>query len=97
MKSLALAAAAALTIAACFGGSCAAQGDNQSRPGDAVRAACKDDIAKVCADTSEGHGPFRCLREHQDQLSDGCKTALANARAQFHGHGGWSNDRQSQN
>jgi hypothetical protein len=98
MRSLIFAAVAALPLALCSVAVCAAQGDNQSRPGDAVRAACHADLAKLCSDSAPGgHSLFHCLRDHQDQLSDNCKAALANARTQFHGHAGWGSPPRSQN
>ena len=70
-------------------GDTAAPGDHHHGHG-AVRAACQDDIAKLCSADADGHGAFRCLREHQDTLSDSCKTALTTALAQRREHGGWS-------
>jgi hypothetical protein len=61
--------------------------------GAAVRAACQADIAKLCSadEAGEGgHGAFRCLRDHQDAVSDSCKSAMATARAERQAHGGWS-------
>jgi hypothetical protein len=65
----------------------------------ALREACQADIARLCADSGDqggdqsggpGGGGRRhigqCLRAHQDQLSDGCKSAMA-ARAQRHHDG----------
>jgi hypothetical protein len=67
---------------------------DQGRPGGhrggAVRAACQADIAKLCSAEADGRGAFRCLRDHQDALSDACKSAIATARAQRQAHGGWS-------
>jgi hypothetical protein len=84
--------AAALVFTGALGGVCQAQdqpqGDNQPSGRGAVRAACQADIAKLCSAEADGHGAFRCLREHQDALSDSCKSAMATARAQRHEHGG---------
>ncbi len=42
--------------------------------GGALRTACQQDIAKLCA----GEQKFRhCLKKNSDKLSEGCKTALA--------------------
>jgi hypothetical protein len=42
-----------------------------------VADACKDDIAKYCADKSHGSGEVRtCLEEQKDKVSAECKTAL---------------------
>ena len=85
--------AAALVFAGALVGVCQAQdqpqGDNHAGRG-AVRAACQADIAKLCSADADGHGAFRCLRDHQDALSDSCKSAMATARAQRHDHGGAS-------
>ena len=84
--------ATALTLAGSLSSVCHAQVDGQPghSAGEAVRRACHDDIAKLCSETPDGHGAFRCLRDHQDTLSDTCKSALSNARAQHHGHSGWN-------
>jgi hypothetical protein len=58
--------------------------------GGVVRAACQADIAKLCSAEADGRGAFRCLRDHQDGLSDACKSAIATARAERQAHGGWS-------
>jgi hypothetical protein len=56
-----------------------------------VRAACQTDIAKLCSAEADGHGgAFRCLRDHQDAVSDACRSAMATARAERQAHGGWS-------
>jgi hypothetical protein len=64
----------------------------QGRPGGhhgggAVRAACQADIAKLCS-ADDAQRPFRCLRDHQDALSDTCKSAMATARAERQARGG---------
>lgn len=42
-----------------------------------VASACKDEIAKFCADKQHGQGQIRaCLEGHKDQASAACKTAL---------------------
>ena len=70
------------------------QGHHGGHHGGAVRAACQADIAKLCSadeTTGGGHGAFRCLRDHQDAVSEGCKSAMATARAERQAHGdGWS-------
>lgn len=53
-----------------------------------VREACKTDIEQFCAGTQPGGGHIgQCLREHQDRLSEPCKSAIADARAQHHKQG----------
>ena len=50
-----------------------------------VREACHDDVERFCKGTTPGQGHFReCLRAHKDELSDGCKAALQEARAHHH-------------
>lgn len=43
--------------------------------------ACKADIDTLCKDTGDGRGKFKCLRENEDKVSAGCKTALETAKA----------------
>lgn len=44
-----------------------------------VAAACKEDIAKYCAEKEHGRGEVRgCLEANKDALSADCKTALDN-------------------
>jgi hypothetical protein len=52
-----------------------------------VRAACEADIAKLCSG-DDAQRPFRCLRDHQDSVSDSCKSAMATARAERQARGG---------
>ena len=48
-----------------------------------VREACAADIAKFCPDVQAGGGRVReCFRAHKDELSDGCKAALKEMRAE---------------
>jgi len=78
MKHLTLAAAAALML---LGAGAASAQQGQGNPAmAAVREACAADMQKLCADKT---GPDRrqCMMDHQADLSDGCKTALANARS----------------
>jgi len=67
------------------------QSGRGGRPGGhhgAVRAACQADIAKLCSADADNQRPFRCLRDHQDSVSDGCKSAMATARAERQARGG---------
>jgi hypothetical protein len=46
-----------------------------------VRAACQGDVKKLCPGVQPGGGRLiACLKEHQDEVSDGCKEAIAKAR-----------------
>ena len=50
--------------------------------GGAMRQACSADLEKLCPGVQPGGGRIgQCLREHQDQVSEGCKSALATARS----------------
>jgi hypothetical protein len=43
---------------------------------------CKADMEKLCPDVHPGRGRISaCMKEHKDQLSDGCKANLKNMRA----------------
>lgn len=41
---------------------------------------CATDIAKFCADAGDGRARGQCLRQHLDDLSDGCKTIVSKMR-----------------
>jgi len=56
-----------------------AQAPSQQAVADA-RAACETDIQKLCAGVKPGRGRILvCLKQHKDQVSDGCKQAVAKA------------------
>jgi len=63
------------------------EGRHGGHHGGAVRAACQADIAKLCS-ADDAQRPFRCLRDHQDAVSDSCKSAMATARAERQARGG---------
>jgi cysteine rich repeat protein len=45
---------------------------------DALRAACKADAQRLCANVQPGGGRIlKCMRTQQAQLSDACKSALS--------------------
>jgi hypothetical protein len=47
-----------------------------------VREACAADFKKFCPDVQPGGGRMRaCIAEHRDDLSQGCRDALQQARA----------------
>src|SRR5579864_8171710 len=55
----------------------------------ALHAACEADLARLCAGVEAGGGRvIQCIREHHDELSDGCKAALQS----LHGGHGWRHD-----
>jgi hypothetical protein len=54
-----------------------------------VRAACAQDVQKLCANVQAGGGRIiACLKQHQDQVSDSCKQAVAKAMQQPNGGAG---------
>lgn len=56
-----------------------AQMPSQQAVADA-RTACETDIQKLCAGVQPGGGRILvCLRQHKDQVSDGCKQAVMKA------------------
>jgi len=47
-----------------------------------VHEACKGDAEKLCKDVKPGGGRIaRCLKEHQQQVSPGCKNAMQEAKS----------------
>lgn len=53
------------------------------RGGGPVAAACQQDMKTLCQGVKPGEGRIAaCLREHHDQVSDGCKAALKEAQRQ---------------
>ncbi|MGJ5137657.1 hypothetical protein ACQR1V_06695 [Bradyrhizobium oligotrophicum] len=59
--------------------SAAAQAQDRS----AMRQACGDDVRTLCTGIMPGGGRIKqCMIEKFDKLSDGCKTALKDAKAQ---------------
>jgi hypothetical protein len=48
-----------------------------------VREACAADIAKFCPDVHAGGGRvMECFKSHREDLSEGCKSALMERRAE---------------
>jgi hypothetical protein len=48
----------------------------------AARAACADDVKKLCAGVQPGAGRIRrCIGSHRDQLQPACRDAAAKVRA----------------
>jgi cytochrome c553 len=60
----------------------AAAGVGNAQPSGAdLRAACSADLQKFCSNLQPGEKPMKCMRAHLDELSDACKSAIAQARA----------------
>ena len=52
-----------------------------------VSAACKGDIHKLCKDVKGGHGEkMRCLKEHEKELSEGCKVEFNKLQEEWQKH-----------
>jgi hypothetical protein len=49
--------------------------------GAAVRQACAADIQKFCASAAPGREAKRCLKSHLSEASQGCQSAVQEARA----------------
>ncbi|MFG1421115.1 cysteine rich repeat-containing protein [Roseixanthobacter liquoris] len=48
----------------------------------AAQKACRADVQKLCAGVQPGGGRIvQCLQKQPDQVSEGCRTALAAAQA----------------
>lgn len=46
-----------------------------------VRAACKEDVQKLCTGVQPGGGRIvGCLKQHKEEVSDGCKQAIQKAK-----------------
>lgn len=49
----------------------------------ATRAACQADLTTLCAGVQPGGGRImQCLKAHKDQISAGCKSAIAERMAE---------------
>ena len=74
---LALAAGLALASTLILADAAAARGAMAG-----VRAACQSDLQTLCAGVQPGGGRIKaCLKDHKDQVSAGCKSALAQMTA----------------
>ena len=81
-KGISILACAMLTLAispAAFGVPQASPAAQSAQAGDqlsAIRAACAEDVQKLCGTVQPGGGRIvACLKEHKDSLSDGCRQA----------------------
>jgi hypothetical protein len=53
----------------------------QQKPMQEVRAACQADVQKLCSSVQPGGGRIiACLKEHKEEVSDGCKQAIGKAK-----------------
>ena len=76
----------ALALSVALAGAAAAQPGGGGNP--LVRKACQADIEQFCGSTEPGGGRLgQCLREHEDRLSEACKTAITDMRARRRQHG----------
>src|ERR1019366_7792724 len=54
-----------------------------------ARAACASDLQRLCARVQPGGGRIiACLKQHKDEVSDGCKQAILSAMGQSSGAAG---------
>lgn len=69
--------------------SAAVQAQDTAAPagGGGARAACKADFQKLCKGVKFG-GARACLNDHKDELSQGCRDALAKHDAEEAAKGG---------
>lgn len=79
----ALTLAAPAILAGVFGAIAAAPAAAQAAsPPKELRQACAADVRTLCSGIMPGGGRIKkCMVEKHDQLSDGCKSALKEARA----------------
>ena len=76
----------ALTLSAALAGAAVAQPGGGGNP--LVRKACQADIEQFCGGTEPGGGRLgQCLREHEDRLSEACKSAITDMRTRRRQHG----------
>lgn len=58
------------------------QGGRPGRGDGAVKAACEADVKSLCAGVQPGDGRLiACMRQNHEKLSEGCKSAIAAAKA----------------
>jgi hypothetical protein len=71
-----------LTLTLCVFFVASALADDSPNP--ATAGACKADVQKFCKDVKPGHGAiWKCLGDNQSQLSAGCQTSIADAKAKM--------------
>src|SRR5215831_9276231 len=86
MPGIRTAALSALTLAAALAASASYAGDGSRK----IPEACQSDAATLCPGMAPGDGKFgKCMKEHRDKVSEGCKAAAKGAREHKGGkHGG---------
>jgi len=66
------------TVTLSFAGATGAESPPTRQPG---KGACADDVQKFCADAPRGRGGVvRCLKKHENELSQACRDRMAAAR-----------------
>jgi hypothetical protein len=81
LRDLALAATGAAMFAAALGAAPAGPTAAQAAPFKIVRQACVADVHRLCAGIQPGGGRIKkCVIANYEQLSDGCKDAMRQAR-----------------
>ncbi len=54
-----------------------------------MKGACKADVQALCSGVQPGGGKIaHCLKEHREQLSEGCKSAMKERHAAHKAHKG---------
>jgi hypothetical protein len=67
-----------LVAGAMLGASSIAAGEGHGARRSLIGTRCQEEISKMCDDVKPGGGRLaRCLREHEAELSNDCKAALA--------------------
>lgn len=64
----------------------AASAQEEARP---AGNACRGDLERLCGDVKPGGGTrIQCLKDHEAELSDSCRTQIAEHSQQGHEHAG---------
>jgi hypothetical protein len=77
MNTRPLLTALSLTLGCCLSAMAADAPNTPHGQHGPMKTACKEDVAKLCEGIKPGGGRIAaCLKEHKDQVSDGCKAAV---------------------